>query len=94
MRIPRCLLAYLISCVLTREKKRLGTDFRSLHCFFIFLLEITDDVFERVNNFNRILMVKNLSADGRRSHSTLIAVIPLKQKAYPYCNFGKARWAK
>lgn len=77
-----------------RRKKPFSTDIRSLHCFFIFLIEITDDVFERVNNFNRTLMVKNLSADGKRGHSALIAVIPLKQKAYPYCNFGKASWAK
>lgn len=39
-------------------------------------------------------MVKNLNADGRRGHSTLIAVILLKQKSYPYYNFGKARKAK
>lgn len=76
------------------EKKLFSTDFRSRHCLFIFLIQITDDTFERVNNFNRTLMAKNLNADGRRGHSTLIPVFLLKQKAYPYYNFGKARKAK
>lgn len=73
------------------EKKPFSTDFRSLHCFFIFLIQITEDVFERVNNFNRTLMIKNLSADSRRGPLTLIVVIPLKQKAYSYPHFGKAK---
>lgn len=51
-------------------------------------------MFSRFYTFNRILMAKNLSADSGRGHSTLIAVIPLKQKAYSYPNFVKTRRTK